>query len=57
METFKKWQLILLSLGVFTPLILTNTKVNASSFGAEIFCTMRDGGNDHEIVGMLLIHI
>ena len=23
-------------------------KVNAGSFGAEIFCTMRDGGNDHE---------
>ena len=35
-------------MGVFTPLILTNAKVNASSFGAEIFCTMRDGGNDHE---------
>ena len=35
-------------MGVFTPLVLTNAKVNASSFGAEIFCTMRDGGNDHE---------
>ena len=23
-------------------------KATASSFGAEIFCTMRDGGNDHE---------
>tara|TARA_B100000575_G_scaffold15342_1_gene10877 strand:- start:124 stop:576 length:453 start_codon:yes stop_codon:yes gene_type:complete len=23
-------------------------KVLAGSFGAEIFCTMRDGGNDHE---------
>ena len=23
-------------------------KVYAGSFGAEIFCTMRDGGNDHE---------
>ena len=23
-------------------------RVNAGSFGAEIFCTMRDGGNDHE---------
>ena len=22
--------------------------MNAGSFGAEIFCTMRDGGNDHE---------
>ena len=48
MQRFKDKKLILLSLGVFTPLILTNTKVNASSFGAEIFCTMRDGGNDHE---------
>ena len=48
MQRFKQKKLILLSLGVFTPLILTNTKVNASSFGAEIFCTMRDGGNDHE---------
>ena len=48
MQRFKNKKLILLSLGVFTPLILTNGKVNASSFGAEIFCTMRDGGNDHE---------
>ena len=23
------------------------SKVSASTFGAEIFCTMRDGGNDH----------
>ena len=48
MQRFKENKQILLSLGVFTLLILTNTKVNASSFGAEIFCTMRDGGNDHE---------
>ena len=48
MQRFKKKKLILLSLGVLTPLIFNNTKVNASSFGAEIFCTMRDGGNDHE---------
>ena len=48
MQSFKEKKLILLSLGVFTPLILTNAEVNASSFGAEIFCTMRDGGNDHE---------
>ena len=46
MKRFKK--LILLTLGIFTPLTLTTPKVNASSFGAEIFCTMRDGGNDHE---------
>ena len=35
-------------MGIFTPLAFTTSKVNASSFGAEIFCTMRDGGNDHE---------
>ena len=46
MKRFKK--LIILALGIFTPLTLTTPKVNASSFGAEIFCTMRDGGNDHE---------
>ena len=48
MKRFKDKKLILVWLGVFTPIILSNTKVNASSFGAEIFCTMRDGGNDHE---------
>ena len=48
MQRFKNKKLILLGLGVFTPLIFTNAKVNASSFGAEIFCSMRDGGNDHE---------
>jgi len=31
-----------------TPLLLHTLEVNAGSFGAEIFCTMRDGGNDHE---------
>ncbi len=48
MKRFHNKKFILLSLGVFTPLIFTNAKLNASSFGAEIFCTMRDGGNDHE---------
>ena len=48
MQRFRDKKLILVSLGVFTSLFLTNAKVNASSFGAEIFCTMRDGGNDHE---------
>ncbi len=41
-------KLILLAFGICTPLTLTTLQVNASSFGAEIFCTMRDGGNDHE---------
>ena len=48
MQKFKKKKLILLALGIFTPLTFTASKVNASAFGAEIFCTMRDGGNDHE---------
>ena len=48
MQKLNKKKLILLALGIFTPLTLTTSEVNASSFGAEIFCTMRDGGNDHE---------
>jgi len=48
MQRFKQKKLIFLTLGIFTPLALTTSKVNASSFGAEIFCTMRDEGNDHE---------
>ena len=48
MQRLKKKKLITLVLGIFTPLTITITKVNATTFGAEIFCTMRDGGNDHE---------
>ena len=48
MQRLKKKKLILLALGIFAPLNLSIQKVNASAFGAEIFCTMRDGGNDHE---------
>ena len=48
MEKIKNKKIIFLTLGIFTPLALTTPKVPASSFGAEIFCTMRDGGNDHE---------
>ena len=47
MKGFKK-KLIFITLGIISPLSLNTLKVNASSFGAEIFCTMRDGGNDHE---------
>ena len=47
MKGFKK-ELIFITLGVITPLSLHTLKVNAGSFGAEIFCTMRNGGNDHE---------
>ena len=47
MERLKQKKLILVTLGILTTLTLT-TRVKASPFGAEIFCTMRDGGNDHE---------
>ena len=47
MKVFKK-KLICLTLGIVFPLSLQTSKVFAGSFGAEIFCTMRDGGNDHE---------
>ena len=30
------------------PTILFVSEAKAGAFGAEIFCTMRDGGNDHE---------
>ena len=48
MKIFQPKKSILLTLGFFAPLVFTTSKVNAGSFGAEIFCTMRDGGNDHE---------
>ena len=48
MQRIKQKKFILLTFGLFTPLVLTTSKVNASSFGAEIFCSMRDAGNDHE---------
>ena len=47
MSEFKK-KLTFLTLGIIFPLSLQISRVNAGSFGAEIFCTMRDGGNDHE---------
>ena len=47
MKVIKKKKL-LLAIGIFAPITLFTSKANAGSFGAEIFCTMRDGGNDHE---------
>ena len=43
-----KQKIIFLTMGLITPLTINTLEANASSFGAEIFCTMRDGGNDHE---------
>ena len=48
MQKTKQKKLILLTLGIYTPLALFTSNTYASSFGAEIFCTMRDEGNDHE---------
>ena len=48
MKEIQKKDLFLFFIGISLPLSLITTKVNASSFGAEIFCTMRDGGNEHE---------
>ncbi|KGF88261.1 DUF6554 family protein [Prochlorococcus marinus] len=47
MERLEQKKIIFLILGVLTPLIFTTSKVSAGSFGAEIFCSMRDSGNDH----------
>ena len=48
MQRFNLKKQIFLVVSIFTPLAFTTTPVNAGTFGAEIFCTMRDGGNDHE---------
>jgi len=48
MQRLKNKKIILLAFGICTSLTFTTSEENASSFGAEIFCTMRDGGNDHE---------
>ena len=47
MKEFKK-ELIFITLGIISSLSLHTLEANAGTFGAEIFCTMRDGGNDHE---------
>ena len=48
MQKTRQKKLILLTLGIYTPLALFTSNTYASSFGAEIFCNMREGGNDHE---------
>ena len=41
-----KLALVLIATSIQQFFIISNA--NAGSFGAEIFCTMREGGNDHE---------
>tara|TARA_Y100001933_G_scaffold168538_1_gene166782 strand:+ start:382 stop:834 length:453 start_codon:yes stop_codon:yes gene_type:complete len=48
MFTNKNLKIFFLILGFFINFSLLTPKILAGSFGAEIFCTMRDGGNDHE---------
>ena len=48
MKGNKKITFIFPVVAMYVPLLLFAPKAIAGSFGAEIFCTMRDGGNDHE---------
>ena len=48
MKGNKKIRFIFPIFAMYVPLLLFAPKAIAGSFGAEIFCTMRDGGNDHE---------
>tara|TARA_Y100001978_G_C23436239_1_gene310776 strand:- start:139 stop:588 length:450 start_codon:yes stop_codon:yes gene_type:complete len=48
MTSLKNLKFLMLALGITGQLIFLGPKALAGSFGAEIFCTMRDGGNDHE---------
>ena len=48
MYYLNKFKIVFFILSFLGSSYLINTKALAGSFGAEIFCTMRDGGNDHE---------
>ena len=48
MKGNKKIRFIFPLVAMYVPLLLFAPKAIAGSFGAEIFCTMRDGGNEHE---------
>ena len=48
MKGKRKIRFILPIVAIFVPSLLFAPKAISGSFGAEIFCTMREGGNDHE---------
>ena len=48
MKRYKIKELVFPIFVFFVPSVFFISEANAGSFGAEIFCTMRDGGNDHE---------
>ena len=47
MFNIRNLKIVVFSVGIILPLVIV-PKLKAGSFGAEIFCTMREGGNDHE---------
>ena len=48
MQKLKDLKIIFLLIGFISQISFFTPKVFAGSFGAEIFCAMREGGNDHE---------
>ena len=48
MKGYRQIKLILSIFTISFPTLFLIPNASAGSFGAEIFCTMRDGGNDHE---------
>ena len=48
MLTIKSLKIYFLLFGFLINFSFLTPKALSGSFGAEIFCTMRDGGNDHE---------
>ena len=48
MKVINKKFFLLFGLGIIAPLTVYTPSLKAGTFGAEIFCTMRDGGNEHE---------
>ena len=48
MLTIKYLKIYFLFIGFLVNFSFFPPQILAGSFGAEIFCTMRDGGNDHE---------
>lgn len=48
MHQLKDLKIHFLIIGILVPTIVSAPGLIAGTFGAEIFCTMRDGGNDHE---------
>ncbi len=48
MKRYKSKKLLIPIIAILAPTVLFISEAKAGSFGAEIFCTMRDGGNDHE---------